>query len=58
MVRMLALGTDAVLLGRAYVLALASVARLLELIASEMRVAMTLTGVRSITGIDGTLLAG
>lgn len=62
-VRMLALGADAVMLGRAFVYALAAggeqgVANLLDLIASEMRVAMTLTGVRSIAEIDKGLLAG
>jgi L-lactate dehydrogenase (cytochrome) len=56
-VRMLALGADAVLLGRAYIYALAAagekgVANLLALIASEMRVAMTLTGARSIADIS------
>ncbi|MBO0662276.1 FMN-dependent L-lactate dehydrogenase LldD [Jiella sp. MQZ9-1] len=55
-VRMLALGADAVLLGRAYIYALAAagetgVAHLLDLIASEMRVAMTLTGARSLKEI-------
>jgi len=60
-VRMLALGADAVLLGRAYVYALAAageagVAHLLELIAEEMRVAMTLTGVRSVRDIDANAL--
>jgi L-lactate dehydrogenase (cytochrome) len=56
-VRMLALGADAVMLGRAYIYALAAageegVARLIDLIASEMRVAMTLTGARSIADIS------
>ncbi len=55
-VRMLALGADTVLLGRAFVYALATggeaaVANLLDLIAKEMRVAMTLTGTRSIAEI-------
>lgn len=55
-VRMLAQGADAVLLGRAYIYALAAagekgVANLLDLFASEMRVAMTLTGARSIAHI-------
>lgn len=55
-VRMLALGADTVLLGRAFVYALASggeaaVANLLDLIAKEMRVAMTLTGARTIADI-------
>lgn len=56
-VRMLALGADSVLLGRAFVYALAAqgeagVANLLDLIAKEMRVAMTLTGARSIADIS------
>lgn len=61
-VRMLALGADSVLLGRAFVYALAAqggegVAHLLDLIAKEMRVAMTLTGARCISDIDRRLLA-
>lgn len=60
-VRMLALGADAVLLGRAYVYALASggeagVAKLLDLIAKEMRVAMALTGVTKIEQITSEIL--
>jgi L-lactate dehydrogenase (cytochrome) len=52
-VRMLALGARGVLLGRAYIYALAAageagVAHLLDLIAQEMRVAMTLTAARSV----------
>ena len=51
-VRLLALGADGVLLGRAFVYALAAageqgVAHVLDLIASEMKVAMTLTGARA-----------
>ncbi|QSR19040.1 FMN-dependent L-lactate dehydrogenase LldD [Novosphingobium sp. KA1] len=68
-VRMLALGADAVLLGRAFVYALAAggelggeagVANLLDLVASEMRVAMTLTGARAIGEIsrDSLVSAG
>ncbi|WP_377293710.1 FMN-dependent L-lactate dehydrogenase LldD [Rhizobium sp. SG2393] len=61
-VRMLALGADAVMLGRAFIYALAAdgeagVANLLDLVAKEMRVAMTLTGVRSIAEIDRSSLA-
>lgn len=61
-VRMLALGADAALIGRAFVYALAAageagVANLLALIESEMRVAMALTGVRSIKDIDSSILA-
>lgn len=60
-VRMLALGADAVLLGRAYVYALATageagVELLLQLIAKEMRVAMALTGVTSINQITRDIL--
>jgi len=60
-VRMLALGADAVLLGRAFVYALAThgeagVANLLDLMAREMRVAMTLTGARCIADISPELL--
>jgi len=56
-VRMLALGADGVMLGRAYAYALAAageqgVATLLDLIAKEMRVAMTLTGARAIAEIS------
>ncbi|ELY4482692.1 FMN-dependent L-lactate dehydrogenase LldD [Cronobacter turicensis] len=55
-VRMIALGADSVLLGRAYLYALAThgeqgVANLLNLIEKEMRVAMTLTGAKSIKEI-------
>jgi L-lactate dehydrogenase (cytochrome) len=61
-VRMLALGADGVLLGRAWVYALAAqgeagVAKLLALIAREMKVAMTLTGVNRIGAIDRSILA-
>ena len=60
-VRMLALGADGVLLGRAFVYALAThgeagVANLLDLVAREMRVAMTLTGARRIVDISPELL--
>ncbi len=62
-VRMLALGADMALIGRAFVYALAAggeagVSQLLTLMESEMRVAMALTGVRSIAEIDQTILAG
>ncbi|WKW51903.1 FMN-dependent L-lactate dehydrogenase LldD [Rhodomicrobium lacus] len=55
-VRMLALGADATMIGRAYTYALAAageagVANLLDLFAKEMRVAMALTGARSIAEI-------
>jgi len=60
-VRMLALGAKGVLLGRAWVYALAArgeagVAKLLDLIAREMTVAMTLTGVNRIDAIDCSIL--
>jgi L-lactate dehydrogenase (cytochrome) len=60
-VRMLALGADGVLLGRAWLYALAArgeagVTQLLTLIEREMRVAMALTGVRSIAEIDRGIL--
>lgn len=61
-VRMLALGADFVLLGRAWAFALAAdgergVAQMLQLIEAEMRVAMALTGCRSIADIDRDILA-
>jgi L-lactate dehydrogenase (cytochrome) len=61
-VRMLALGAEGVLLGRAWAYALAAggqaqVQKLLELIEAEMRVAMALTGCTDITKIDRTILA-
>ncbi|MEN3752898.1 FMN-dependent L-lactate dehydrogenase LldD [Mangrovibacter sp. SLW1] len=56
-VRMIALGADSTLLGRAYLYALAThgeagVANLLQLIEKEMRVAMTLTGANTIKDIS------
>jgi len=61
-VRMIALGADAVMLGRAFVYALAAagesgVVNLLNLIEKEMRVAMTLTGAKSISEIGRHSLA-
>ena len=60
-VRMLALGARTVLLGRAWIYALAAqgevgVAKLIDLIAKEMTVAMTLTGVNRIDAIDANIL--
>jgi L-lactate dehydrogenase (cytochrome) len=60
-VRMLALGADFVLLGRAWAYALAAageqgVAHVLKLIEAEMRVAMALTGCTSIKELDRTAL--
>lgn len=59
--RMLALGAHGVLLGRAWVYALAArggegVKHLLQLIESELRVAMSLTGVRTIRDISPDIL--
>jgi len=61
-VRMLALGADCTLIGRAFIYALAvhggaGVTNLLELIEKEMRVAMVLTGAKSISEISPELLA-
>jgi L-lactate dehydrogenase (cytochrome) len=61
-VRMLALGAQGVLLGRAAVYALAArgetgVTQLLDLIEKEMRVAMALTGVRDVASINRSILA-
>ncbi|WP_323666504.1 FMN-dependent L-lactate dehydrogenase LldD [Pectobacterium punjabense] len=60
-VRMIALGADGVMLGRAFVYALAAageagVVNLLNLIEKEMRVAMTLTGAKSIADITADSL--
>ena len=62
-VRMLALGADFVLLGRAWAYALAAagetgVAHVLELIDAEMRVAMALTGCTKVNEIGRDTLAG
>ncbi|HAQ86796.1 MAG TPA: L-lactate dehydrogenase, partial [Pseudomonas sp.] len=56
-VRMIALGADTVLLGRAFAYALAvdgeaGVSNLLDLIEKEMRVAMVLTGAKTISEIS------
>jgi L-lactate dehydrogenase (cytochrome) len=60
-VRMLALGADFVLIGRAWAYALASrgqagVAHVLKLIEAEMRVAMALTGCTDVRAIDSKLI--
>ncbi|MGE8500415.1 MAG: FMN-dependent L-lactate dehydrogenase LldD [Pseudomonas sp.] len=60
-VRMIALGADTVLLGRAFIYALAvaggaGVSNLLDLIEKEMRVAMVLTGAKSISEITSDSL--
>lgn len=61
-VRMLALGADAVMLGRAFAYALAAggqgaLENLLDMLQREMRVAMTLTGSKSIAAIGRDSLA-
>ena len=60
-VRMLALGADICMLGRAFIYALAAgggagVSNLLDLIDKEMRVAMTLTGAKTIADINSNCL--
>jgi L-lactate dehydrogenase (cytochrome) len=60
--RMLALGADFVLLGRAWAYALAAageagVAHVLKLIDAEMRVAMALTGCTRVSELDRSILA-
>ncbi len=60
-VRALAMGADAVMLGRAFVYALATggeagVLNLLNLIDKEMRVAMTLTGAARVSDLDESFL--
>ena len=60
-VRMLALGADFVLLGRAWAYALAAdgergVAQMLDLVEAEIRVAMALTGCRTVKEIDHDVL--
>ena len=62
-VRMMALGARGVLLGRAWIYALATageagVVQLLDIFEKEMRVAMALTGVTRIDQIDRSILAG
>ena len=62
LVRILALGADGVLLGRAWAWALAAqggagVTKLLEIIEAEMRVAMALTGASSVSQLDRSILA-
>jgi L-lactate dehydrogenase (cytochrome) len=61
-IRMLALGAKGVLLGRAYVYALAArgqrgVVDLLGMIERELRVGMAMTGVRTLSEIDRSILA-
>ena len=61
-VRMLALGADFVLIGRAWAYALGAagqqgVAHVLKLVEAEMRVAMALTGCTRIDQIDRSTLA-
>lgn len=59
--RMIACGAEGVLLGRMWVYALAcggrtGVARMLELLREDLRVAMALTGAPTIAGIDASLI--
>ena len=61
-VKMIALGARAVLIGRPWLWALAAqgeagVTHLLDIIEAEMRVAMMLTGVNAVEKIDGSILA-
>ena len=61
-VRLLALGAKGVLLGRAWAYALAAggeagVSRMLALIEAEIRIAMALTGCRTLAEIDRSILA-
>jgi L-lactate dehydrogenase (cytochrome) len=61
-IRLIALGAKGVLLGRAYVYALAAygqegVGKLLDLMEREMRVGMAMTGLREVTSIDRSVLA-
>jgi len=60
-VRMIAMGADTALIGRAFIYALATageagVTNLLELFEKEMKVAMTLTGVRTIADLSSESL--
>lgn len=60
-VRMLALGADCTMIGRAFIYALAAeggagVSNLLNLLEKEMRVAMTLTSVKSVSEISAEML--
>ena len=61
-VRLMALGADGAMLGRAWAFALAAnggagVRQLLEIFAKEMRVAMALTSVCKVSEIDRSILA-
>jgi L-lactate dehydrogenase (cytochrome) len=61
-IRMLALGADGVLIGRAFIYALAAagysgVRNLLALLEREMRISMVLSGVRSVAEIDHEIIA-
>jgi L-lactate dehydrogenase (cytochrome) len=61
-IRMLALGADGVLIGRAFIYALAvagysGVRNLLALLEREMRISMVLSGVRSVAEIDHEIIA-
>ena len=61
-VRLLALGADGVLIGRAFIYALAvggaaGVRNLLAILEKDMRTSMVLTGVKSVREIDRRILA-
>jgi L-lactate dehydrogenase (cytochrome) len=61
-IRLLALGADGVLIGRAFIYALAvggaaGVRNLLAILEKDMRTSMVLTGVKSVREIDGRILA-
>jgi L-lactate dehydrogenase (cytochrome) len=61
--RALALGARACLIGRAYIYGLgaygeAGVAKAIDILTKELSVTMALTGVNNVTGIDGHVLAG
>jgi L-lactate dehydrogenase (cytochrome) len=61
-VRMLALGADGVLIGKAFIYALATagyagVRNLLALLEKEIRISMVLSGVRSVAEIDDKIIA-
>jgi L-lactate dehydrogenase (cytochrome) len=61
-VKMLALGADAVMLGRAYIYALAAdgesgVTNFLSMVEKEMKTTMTLIGADAITRVDRNMLA-
>jgi L-lactate dehydrogenase (cytochrome) len=61
-IRLLALGADGVLIGRAFIYALAvggaaAVRNLLAILEKDMRTSMVLTGVQAVRDIDDRILA-